>query len=89
MSLRSVLVFIRWQDNVSHTVDAINLFGVLLLLTLVGLLLSLLLQVLRLLVLFKSLLFLDGLENVVAFDKFGVILPDPLIFQLFIFLTKC
>lgn len=74
---------------ISHTVDAIGLFSMLLLLTLVSLLLSLLLQILCLLDLSISLLFLDDMENVLTFYEFRIILPDPLIFQLFIFLSKC
>ena len=82
-----VSIHSSWYQNVLHTIDAIRLFSMLLQLTLLGLLMGLLLQILCLLVP-ESLLFLDGVQDVGAFYKFRVIWPDPLIFQLFVFLLK-
>lgn len=76
------------HNNRLHTVDAIGLFSVLLLLNLLGLLLGLLLQILCLLELPKPFLLCDGVQDVGAFYQFRIVLPGPLIFQLFVFLSK-
>lgn len=75
-----------------HTIDAVGLSSVLLLLLLLALLsllvlLGLLLQILRPL-LPILLLFLDRGQNILQFYEFRVIWADPLIFQLFVLLSR-
>lgn len=70
-----------------RTIDAIGLSCMLMLLTLLSVLLGLLLQILCLLVPI-TLLFCDQGQDIGAFYEFRIIWPDPLIFQLFVFLSK-
>ena len=62
-----ISILLSWYNNTFHTVDAIGLFYMLLLLSLLGLLLGLLLQILCLLVLPKPFLLCDGVKDSGAF----------------------
>ena len=70
-----------------HTIDAICLSSMLLLLKLLGFLLAMLLQVLGLLVP-KFLLLLECLKDILTFYIFRVIRADSLVFELSPFLTR-
>ena len=68
-----------------RTIDTISLPCMLLLLTLLSVLLGLLLHELSLLAPI-SLLFLDRVQDVVAFYKLRIVWPNALIFELFVLL---